>query len=519
MFGINNNKEQSSGKPKFFSNQFAGQNSKSENQLSDEKNDQSFSPKQMSLNTGPSGFTQTNSSKPENQTKPTNTSTNNNSFGSKVSGFFRLIGILFVLFLLVSSSLFAFLVVNPENNYSKWLVNNTPLNKVLGLNTNSNNYQDSKTDSSNPINNILGLNKDESNLKFAFAPETSPKTTVETVSQVLPSVVSILVQPKISTLVDRSIAGTGYIVDPSGLIVTNKHVIASTCELNSPSKIVIITNDQKAIPAVLVSVDPINDIAILKMSNPPENLTSVKLADSDKLQLGSEVIAVGNSLGELDNSVTKGIISGLSRNLSYPDVDECTGKKVNTDGLIQTDAAINRGNSGGPLFDAMGRLVGMNTFGATVGENIGLAIPSNTIKLALESFDKTGKITRARLGVSSQSISPYLKQTLDLPLDYGEIILSSGNLPSVTVNSAAAKAGLGDGDIILEVNGQRLISTSSNPSPLKRFLGNLQAETKINLTILKVRTRNGQKYTYKEISEKVEIILGGVSVDLLNPQA
>ncbi len=437
------------------------------------------------------------------------------NFFQKVGDFFRLIGILIILILLAVSSLFAFLVINPDHEFSKWIVNNTPINRILGLNTNKS--DDKKTEPA-AINNLLGLNND--NQKYAFAPETSTKSTTAVVNEVLPSVVSILVKSKSTASNGSVFAGTGYIVDNTGLVVTNKHVIASTCGLsNASATIMAVTYDQKAVPLTLQSVDPINDIAILKMSNAPTNLTPVKFADSNQLQLGAEVIAIGNALGELDNTVTKGIISGLNRNLDYPDLDTCTGKKVNTNGLIQTDAAINKGNSGGPLFDSFGRLVAMNTFGATEGENIGLAIPSNLIKSGLESFSKNNKISRARLGVTSQSIDPFTKQAYELPLDYGEIILASSNIvPAIASGSAAEKAGLKEGDIILEINGEKLVSSNSNPAPLRRALSSLEPNTKITLTVLKVKTRNANIFSYQENSEKIEITLGEVSVDLANPQ-
>jgi S1-C subfamily serine protease len=438
------------------------------------------------------------------------------NFFQKIGDFFRLIGIIIILILLATSSLFAFLVINPDHEFSKWMVNNTPLNRILGLNTSKS--DNSKTESA-PINNLLGLNTNDSNQRYSFAPETSAKSTTTVVNEVLPSVVSILVKSKSTASSGSITAGTGYVVDTSGLVVTNKHVIASTCGLNSASaSITAVTFDQKAIPLTLQSVDPINDIAILKMENLPSNLTPVKFADSNLLQLGAEVIAIGNALGELDNTVTKGIISGLNRSLDYPELDDCTGKKVNADGLIQTDAAINRGNSGGPLFDSSGRLIAMNTFGATEGENIGLAIPSNLIKSGLESFAKNNKIARARLGVTTQSIDPLIKQTYELPLDYGEIILASSNIvPAIASGSAAEKAGLKEGDIILEINGTKLVSSNSNPAPLRRALSALEPNTKINLTVLRIKAKNGNTLTYNENSEKIELSLGEVSVDLANP--
>jgi S1-C subfamily serine protease len=441
---------------------------------------------------------------------------NNNgikSFTKKVSDFFRLVGILIILALFGISSLFAFLVINPDHQFSKWVVVNTPINRIIGLNI----AKPETEGTNNSLNNILGLNKDNDSSNFAFSPENPAKSTVEIVNDVIPSVISITVRAKSPTASSATVAGTGIIVSSEGLVVTNKHVIATACGLPANmSNITGITQDQQAAGLTLLSVDPLNDVAILKFTNNPSKLVPVKIADSSKLKLGSEAIAIGNALGQLDNTITKGIISGINRNLVYPDLDECTNQKVNTDGLIQTDAAISKGNSGGPLFDSSGRLIGMNTFGTDEGQNIGLAIPSNIIQSALISFQKDGKITRPRLGLTSQTITPIVKQNKDLPIDYGELIIG-GNGPAVIQGSAADKAGLTEGDIILELDGQKLVSSNNNPTPLKRILASLSAGEKIKLTVLKTQSRSSEGFIYKDKTEVIEVALGTVSIDLSNP--
>jgi S1-C subfamily serine protease len=457
-----------------------------------------------------------NSNSDVNNFSQVNKKINNNgikSFTKKVSDFFRLVGILIVLILFGISSLFAFLVINPDHQYSKWMVANTPINRIIGLNI----AKPEAEGNNNSLNNILGLNKDNNNSNFAFSVENTAKSTVEVVNDVIPSVISITVKAKSPAASSTIVAGTGFIVSTDGLVVTNKHVIATTCGLpDNLANITGITQDQQAAPLTLLSVDPLNDIAILKFTSNPSNLVPVKIADSIKLKLGSEAIAIGNALGQLDNTITKGIVSGINRNLVYPDLDECTNQKVNTDGLIQTDAAISKGNSGGPLFDSSGRLIGMNTFGTDEGQNIGLAIPSNIIQSALISYQKDGKITRPRLGLTSQTITPSIKQAKDLPMDYGELV-TPGNGPAVISGSAADKAGLAEGDIILELEGQKLVSSNNNPTPLKRILASLTAGEKIKLTVLKTKSRNGEGFIYKEKSETVEVTLGTVSIDLSNP--
>jgi S1-C subfamily serine protease len=194
-------------------------------------------------------------------------------------------------------------------------------------------------------------------------------------------------------------AGTGFFVDDSGLVFSNKHVVAAVCTKGIGSLQITGLNHQEiAYDLELLSIDPIEDIAILRVVNAPEEevFQPVELANSENLQLGQDVIAIGNVLGELQNTVTRGIISGLNRSFQTSLVDQCTNTEFEADSLIQTDAAINRGNSGGPLFNASGQLIGMNTLGTTDAENIGLSIPSSTIKNVVDTFRENEKIIRAR---------------------------------------------------------------------------------------------------------------------------
>jgi S1-C subfamily serine protease len=262
----------------------------------------------------------------------------------------------------------------------------------------------------------------------------------------------------------------------------------------------------------LLDIDPIDDIALLQIDSDYSNLSPVQFANSDQLKLGEEVIAVGNVLGELQNSVTKGIISGLERNIIQGPTDTCTGRVVNTDGLIQTDAAINKGNSGGPLFNSAGQLVGMNTFGTTEAQNIGLAIPSNTILSSLKSYQSNGDIIRPRLGIYSQPITPIDTQTDSwLPLDYGEIIIAPPNLNAVDPGSAADKAGLKSGDIILSINGTKIEYSQKNPSPLRRILLTLQAGDDVTLEVLKATPAADGTFNYSKDMTEIKTKLGGIA--------
>ncbi|NJL96421.1 serine protease [Candidatus Gracilibacteria bacterium] len=290
-------------------------------------------------------------------------------------------------------------MIEKDSKFSRWVVENTSLNNFLRL---SENLDDQVDDELNNriANELLGLNPEGNSTSFDFSDAGQPLTVVEVVEEILPSVISISVSTPNSGF-QTSSSGTGFFVSKEGLIITNKHVIAPKCSeiKNSQVKITALDNKQIAYDLELLTVDPIEDLAILKVIGGEENFEPVQLFDSSKLKLGTGVIAVGNVLGELQNTVTKGIVSGLDRTLNTRVQDECTGLSFAPESLIQTDAAINRGNSGGPLFESSGLLVGMNTYGAPDAQNIGLAIPASRIKSALDSYKLNNKIIRPRIGI------------------------------------------------------------------------------------------------------------------------
>ena len=353
----------------------------------------------------------------------------------------------------------------------------------------------------------------------SFIPRANSKSTVDIVTQNLPSVLSINVIGKND---GKATAGTGYIVSSDGLVVTNKHVISLLCGSNNTIfQTVGIDNDQRVYDLELKSIDPVDDIAILKIKNPINNVKIVSFGDSNNLELGEDVVAIGNALGTLQNSVTKGIISGLDRSFESGGLkDECTNSDFQVNGLIQTDAAINKGNSGGPLFNSSGQLIGMNTLGTVDAQGVGLAIPSATILASLNSYLKNNQIIRPRLGVITQEIDPAKKlQNTWIPVDYGEFIGSfDAIIPTskvVSPGSSAEEAGFKYGDIILEVNGEKLISKASNPSPLRRRILNKQANETIELTYLKAKNNeNNQEIQYESSPRKVTVKLKGISFNL-----
>ncbi len=172
--------------------------------------------------------------------------------------------------------------------------------------------------------------------------------------------------------------GSGFVVDSTGYIMTNNHVVSQTGVNYS-----VVDTDGHVFPAIVVYRNPEIDVAIVRVQN-DEPMQSVQFANSDTLQLGQTAIAIGNALAEFPNSVSVGVVSGLARNISA--TDELSQRSQILDGLIQTDAAINPGNSGGPLLDINGNVIGMNVAVADGTENIGFAIPANTIRNILDEL-------------------------------------------------------------------------------------------------------------------------------------
>lgn len=271
---------------------------------------------------------------------------------------------------------------------------------------------------------------------------------IDAVQKVSPAVVSVSTSANVQDfwgqIYTQEGGGTGVIITNDGLILTNKHVAEAGDTLK------VLMSDGKTYDAQKVAVDPTNDLAILKIE--ATGLPVVELGDSDVLQTGQWVIAVGNALGELQNTVTVGVISARERQLTAGDGTEAE----QLSNLLQTDAAINAGNSGGPLVNLAGQVVGINTAVAGNAQNIGFAIPINQAKSAIESYKKTGKIIKATLGVRYVTVTRQIAKQLNLTVDYGALIMAGYGQAAVVVGSGAEKAGLKSGDIILEINGTRV---------------------------------------------------------------
>lgn len=248
--------------------------------------------------------------------------------------------------------------------------------------------------------------------------------------------------------------GSGFIVKSDGYIVTNKHVVSDTS-----LEYVVVTNNGKKYNVNKIYRDPLNDIAIIKI-NPSDNvgnsLPPLTLGDSDKLQVGQLAIAIGTALGEFNNTVTTGVISGLGRGITAGSAFEGTAEQL--DDVIQTDAAINPGNSGGPLLNSAGQVIGINTAVSQSGQNIGFALPINKVKDSISNFNQTGQFNRPYLGVAYEMVTPDIASRNDLP--------EGAYIQTVVPNSAADKAGLQQGDIITKVDGQKVVVKTNELSTI-----------------------------------------------------
>lgn len=244
-------------------------------------------------------------------------------------------------------------------------------------------------------------------------------------------------------------AGSGFLISPDGMIVTNKHVVAD----KTADYEVYLSNGKKYTAKVLAR-DSVLDVAIVKID--ATGLPYLNLADSSNLKLGQSVIAIGNALGQFQNTVSVGVVSGLSRSITAG--DGMSGQTEALSHVIQTDAAINPGNSGGPLLNLSGEVVGVDTAIVSGSQNIGFALPINSIKSVINSVEKTGKIVRPYIGIRYKVITPEMKDANKLAYDYGIIVAPGQNKDELAVvpGSPADKAGLLENDIILEVDGVKL---------------------------------------------------------------
>ncbi len=280
-------------------------------------------------------------------------------------------------------------------------------------------------------------------------------------------------------------AGSGFIVSKDGLVVTNKHVVADT-----EADYTVLMNDGRKFPARVLARDPVQDMAVLKIEG--SNFPIIPLGDSDKLAIGRTVIAIGNALGEFQNTVSVGVVSGLRRAITASG----GGVSEELENLIQTDAAINQGNSGGPLLNLDGEVVGVNTATVVGAQSIGFAIPSAVVKKDLADVKTLGKISVPFLGVRHSLVTKDLAERLKLPVDYGARVgRGEGAEPAVTPGSPAAEAGIREDDIILELDGVRIAADN----PLARLIQKHRVGDEV---ILKVRRGSGEFTVKVKLAER-----------------
>jgi len=268
--------------------------------------------------------------------------------------------------------------------------------------------------------------------------------------------------------------GSGFIVHPDGLILTNKHVV-----FDPEAEYTVVANDGKEYQAKVLARDPITDIAVVKVD--AQGLPTVQLGNSKKLELGQTVIAIGNALGMFQNSVSKGIISGLSRSISAALGTD--GEMEHLRGVLQTDVAINQGNSGGPLINLDGEAIGINTAIIYGAQNIGFAIPINWARQDLEDIIRHGRIVKPFLGLLYVMLNKKYQNQYGLVRECGALVIRDHRPNSVAVvpGSPADRAGIKENDIISHVNGQELPSDAD----LSEELQKLKVGDEIELTIFR----------------------------------
>jgi len=263
-------------------------------------------------------------------------------------------------------------------------------------------------------------------------------------------------------------AGTGFIIDSNGTIITNRHVVPAGTSSVSVTLADGTTYNNVQVIGRTADNDPL-DVAFLKIPNlNGKKLTPITLGDSSQVQVGDRVVAIGNALGQFQNTVTSGIISGYGRDVTAGDETGSSSESL-TD-LFQTDAAINEGNSGGPLVNISGQVIGLNTAVASGAQNIGFAIPINDVKGLINSVLKTGKLQQSYLGVQYVSITPDIAAQYNLNVNQGAYLVSDGSgSPAIVAGSPADKAGLKEGDIITKVNSTAIDNTHSLTGVLAQF--------------------------------------------------
>lgn len=274
---------------------------------------------------------------------------------------------------------------------------------------------------------------------------TQEQAVEKVVEQSSPAVVSVVTRQVYLDLFrgpvsEEAAIGTGFIVRDNGIILTNKHVVDNP---NATYTVVLADGKSYEVKKIALDPHPSNDLAIIKIE--ATGLPTLALGDSAKIKVGQSVVAIGNALGRFTNTVTTGIISGIGRGISAGD---SFGQSESLDDVLQTDAALNPGNSGGPLLNLSGEVVGINVAISQTGQNIGFALPINLAKKTLDSYLTLGRIATPYIGLRYQMVTEQMARMTRLPI--------GAYVEQVIPGSGADKAGLTSGDVITKIDGQAL---------------------------------------------------------------
>lgn len=326
-----------------------------------------------------------------------------------------------------------------------------------------------------------GVNLNVQEKTEEYVPQTSQEDKIiKVVKEASPSVVSIVITkevpiyseldpfdfffgtPQVQGTEKQQVgAGSGFIISSDGLVLTNKHVVA-----DEAAEYTITTYDNKEYAVNVLARDPVQDLAVLRIQS-NETFPAIKLGTAANIQIGQSAIAIGNALGEYQNTVSVGVISGLGRTVTASG----GGTSETLEDIIQTDAAINPGNSGGPLLNLAGEVVGINTAVAASGENIGFAISIDKAVRDIEQVKNTGKISYPFLGVRYVLINDSVAKERKLSVNYGALIVKgkTSSEAAISSGSPAQKAGLLEGDIILEISGEKITEDNSLAKIIAKF--------------------------------------------------
>jgi S1-C subfamily serine protease len=290
---------------------------------------------------------------------------------------------------------------------------------------------------------------------------------VDVAKEMLPSVVTVVNRTASG---QQQSSGSGFVVDTRGYVVTNNHVVENVRGTGAGASFDVIFSDNRTQKATLVGRDPDTDIAVLQVPS-TSGLKVAELADSDDVPVGAAVVAIGSPLGEFQNTVTTGVVSGKGRRLQI-------SQNVFLDDLIQTDAAINPGNSGGPLiWAAARRVIGMNTLIAdpTQAQGLGFAVSANTIRTVADELIKNGRIERGFIGIQYAPLSPRAAVALGLPPAAGI------QISAIVPGSPASQAGLRVGDVVTKLNDQQI----DQEHPLQSLMVRFRPGDRVRLTIIR----------------------------------